>query len=58
MKIKTTNDSFILIPENSWEERQLKELRNKTIEPIVRYEDDWNQTGGVILQYKTHPWDK
>lgn len=57
MKIERQEKSMRLIPENNWEIEALKELKNHGIEKM-QFQDDWNSTGYLQLNYTTHPWDK
>lgn len=57
MKIERQEKSIRLIPENNWEIDALKELRQHGIEKM-QFQDDWNNTGYLQLNYTSHPWDK
>lgn len=56
MKIEINEDSIKLIAESSFEIEALQKIRTKGVENI-RFEDDWNFTGPLVLTHITHPWD-
>ena len=51
-----TEGSVKLIAETSFEREALQRLNSKGVDKI-RFEDDWNQTGALILKHGMHPWD-
>lgn len=57
MKIEKQETSVRLLPENEWERQALKELRQKGAEKI-EFQDDWEQTGYLQINYPVHPWDR
>lgn len=57
MKIERTETAVRLVPENEWERTALAELRQKGVEKI-EWQDDWNRTGWLQLNYPVHPWDR
>lgn len=56
MKVEITENSVKLIAETSFDREALMKLRNKGVDS-VRFEDDWDQEGPLILSHGQHPWD-
>lgn len=56
MKCKKTQYGIELIPENNFEIECLKHLFDHKPVSVV-FEDNWNNTGNLIVQGKPHPWD-
>lgn len=55
MKSEKTKNGIKLIPENSFEEELLEWISNKQL--TATFEDAWNKTGPLNLEFKSHPWD-
>jgi len=45
-----------LEPDNNYEEECLKHIAGKQLS--AKYENDWDRTGSVKIEFKSHPWDK
>ena len=56
MKINITNCGLILIPENDYDKKCLKEIDNECL--TTKRENDWDKTGNLYLNYESHPWDR
>ena len=55
MKVKATEQSVILVPESEWEREQLKRIQQHGVQK-VRFEDAWEQTGGLEVIIQTNDW--
>ena len=56
MKIKKTEYGIVLEAETRFEEECLKHISGKQLS--AKFEDVWNQTGPLKIEFKPHPWDK
>lgn len=57
MKAELQEHSFRLIPENEFEKRLLKEVRNNELGKS-NFQDDWIFEGFLQINFKTHPWEE
>ena len=55
MKIKKTEHGIELEPETPHEKECLKHIAGKQL--TAKYENVWDQTGPVKIEFKPHPWD-
>ncbi len=56
MKVELTENSVKLTAENKFEKQALERLRIKGVES-VKFEDDWDQEGALILNHGNDDWD-
>lgn len=57
MKIELQEKSIRLLPENNWEIECLNKLHQHGIDKL-QFQDSWNNTGYLQLNFPIHPWDK
>ena len=55
MKIEIKESSMVLVPENVFEKESLRRLKKKGVESI-RFENEWDQEGGLILNHPVENW--
>lgn len=52
MTVKTEENAVILIADSDWERKALKQIRDNGVKR-VKFEDDWDQKGGLRLESVT-----
>ena len=52
MTVKTEENAVILIAESEWEKQALKKLWSDGVKR-VKFEDEWEQSGGLRLESET-----
>jgi hypothetical protein len=57
MRIEAGEHEVRLRPETDFERVQLERLRQHGIES-VKWTDDWDRKGDLVIELKRHPWDE
>lgn len=55
MKIKKLEHGVEFEAENDYERECLKHIAGKQL--TSKYENAWDRTGSVVVEFKPHPWD-
>ena len=55
MRTELTETSVKLIAENNFERKVLDRLREGI--NSIKFENEWDQNGALILEQGKHPWD-
>lgn len=56
MRAEMTETSVKLIAENNFERQVLSRLKKQGVDSI-KFENEWDQNGALILEHGKHPWD-
>lgn len=56
MKVKKTEHGIELEPENELEKECLRHIAGKSL--TAKFEDAWNRTGDLKIEFQPHPWDR